>query len=169
MRRVLGAALASALGASPALAVSPVLTCHEVVEAGMALSDVRLLDPELGDAGLTVETYRNAAADRAAPVPELSGFSGTRLSFCPTGEFLVVPGLRAGDVADAVSAEGSLRARVRAGDDIGFADLREAVEAVYGPVLVLRETDQTCACHTFFDEQRPPGQTPFPERTDVDH
>jgi hypothetical protein len=121
------------------------------------------------------EAYGNARVlengvevSRPPPVPELEGFQGTRIMSCATGEFLALNRQGLNDVVTAMTATEFLRDKVRAGEPVAFSELRQAAEALYGPVLVLRETGQTCACEAYFDELRPAGQTPYEERTDVE-
>lgn len=170
------AAATAALAAAPAWALSPVMACDGTIEAGMRLGGLETLGgwQEEPRSGVVVESYVNAAEMRDGawteappPVPELDLFQGVRVTFCPTGEFLAIPGGEAGEVSAALAATEFLRDAVQAGEAVGFADLRRAADALYGPVLVMRETEQTCGCSVHFDDLRPSGQTPFEERTDV--
>ena len=176
MTPVVPAILAAALvGPAPALAITPIMVCDGAIEANLRILDARPLGNDLS--GAIVEEYVNAAVPGEdggvaqvlpAPMPELRGFMGARVTSCDTGEFLVVGGQTPQEVGAALAATEFLRGAIQGGQRVSFGDIRLAAEAVYGPVFVLRETAQTCACNAYFDELRPADQTPFPERTDAE-
>jgi hypothetical protein len=162
------------LGPAPALAITPVMACDGALESNMRITEAQPLGGPTS--GAVVEGYGMAAMsgeDGAfemlpAPAPELRAFRGTRVTACDTGEFLAVGAQGPKEVGAALAATEFLRDAIQGGQRVGFDDIRRAAEAVYGPVLVMRETAQTCACHAYFDELRPDEQTPFPERTDAE-
>lgn len=176
MRRGLclaGAVLA--LTGLPGLALTPLPPCDGVVEAGMILFRVQPLGDYDAQTGATVEDYSNAMrvvdtvyVSRPGPTPALNKFSGARVTFCPTGEFVAIRGAGVEAVSNSLAATEFLRADVQAGRRVSFADIKRAARAVYGDVIVLRETEQTCACATFFPDLKPGGMTRFEDRTDVE-
>lgn len=160
--------------AAPAAALTPLPPCNVEIEADMTVYDVQ----RLGDsdtAGVTVEDYANATTltdtvyePRPGPVPALNGFSGARVTFCATGDFVAIPGQNASTVNSSLSATEFLRGKLQKAQPVRFADLRRAAKAVYGDVIVLRESDETCACSAFYPDLRPAGMTAYADRTDVD-
>lgn len=160
--------------ALPAAALTPPLPCDPVKEADMTVSDVQILGSTM-NSGVTVEYYANATTlidtvyvRRPGPVPELTDFAGVRVLACATGDFVAIPGASAGSVNSSLSATEFLRARVQSDKPLRFADVKKAAKAVYGKVIVLRESEQTCGCNTFFPDLKPAAMTGFTDRTNVE-
>ena len=157
--------------AEPAVALTPGVPCRGV-ESNMAVTDAVPLDPE-GRSGVVIEAYSVAyvsdpypGAFLPAPVPELVGFEGARVMLCTTGEFVAFSYENDDAVMPDLNASWFLRDALGAGAVPRFADIRRAAERLYSPVVVLRETEETCGCATYFPELRPAGHTPFAERAD---
>ena len=158
------------LGATAAPALTPLPPC-EGTEAGMRTGS--LIAPE--GTGLTFERYNvnivshgDLAEADAPPVPELGGFSGVRVTHCASGQMVAIAGEYSSEkAAAALGATEFLRKEVQAGRRISAGKMKQAAKAVYGQVLVLRETEETCGCNSYFPELRPKGMTPFDRRRDV--
>ena len=169
---VLAAALAVA--ASQGQALVPLPPCEGVVEAGMAIHDTFAFGDFDAPTDYVVELYFNAQTlennvyvDLPAPVPALRDFYGTRITSCATGEFLAIDGVKSDQVNASLSATEFLRDDLKAGRKISFRQIRRAAEAVYGKVLVLRETEETCGCAMYRPELRPRAMTAFEKRVNV--
>jgi hypothetical protein len=162
-------------------ALSPPLPCEGVYESNMGVaSPVPLGGWPQGDAaigsGVTVETYYNRSVvagdtyqDLQAPVPDLVEFSGTRLVHCASGTFFAINGQDAETVGTAIAATEFVRPLIQSGELVTVQALRRASTALYGSVIELRETEQTCGCAAYFDALKPAGQGPFHMRSDVDY
>lgn len=174
LRAAIRAGVAVMIGVTPALALTPPLPC-ESSESNMTTYGLQTLDPS-GASGVTVEHYYNSVVQQGealvnapAPVAELQGFRGVRVTLCSTGDFLVIPDQDPVSVAAALSATEFLRADVQAGRPATFDALRLAARAVYGPPLVLRETEETCGCSWYFPDLKPANMANFEDRTDVQY
>ncbi len=159
--------------ALPAAALTPPLPCSPVTEADMTIYNVQILGN--GTSGVTVEGYANATTlrdtiyeRRPGPVAALTDFSGSRVTFCETGDFVAIPGVSPASVNDSLSATEFLRAQVKADKRLRFADVKKAAKAVYDDVIVLRETEQTCACSIYFPDLKPAAMTGFSDRANVE-
>ncbi len=173
MRRAL--AVLGALAAGPAGALAPPPPFAGVIEGNMVVAAIEPLGGWGHASGVTVESYAVAVrgegerhVPRAAPVAALAGFWGARVTVCATGAFRAIPGRDAREVAVALAATEVLRGRRAAGGAAGMAPLREAARGLYDGAILVRDTDQTCACAALFDDRRPPGMTRFRDRSDVE-
>jgi hypothetical protein len=171
------ATLIAILTGTSAQALTPPLPC-EGMEAGMNTYGLMALDPDTNASGVTVEYYQvdsqpdaspeGVYRDQPAPVADLDGFYGVRVTHCASGAFHAIAG--GGEprtVAAALAATEFLRGKVQAGKAVGRNDLASAVRAVFGKQLKLRETEETCGCSVFFPDAKPAGMTPFENRTDT--
>lgn len=151
-------------------ALTPLPPCGGV-EAGMRTG----APAQIAGAGIVVEQYRQnitshgdlAEAD-TPPVGALSGFIGLRVSHCATGRFVAIPG--ASDsyaVAEQLAASAVLRDSLATKRTVTAGQMIGAAKASYGRVIVLRETEETCACNTYFPDLRAKGMTPYKERNDL--
>jgi len=162
---------------STAQALAPPLPC-EGYESGMITHDLTILDPDLHKSGVTIERYQvDMQPDDShngvfrpvpAPVAALDGFFGVRVMHCATGHFHAIETTqRTATVAAALGATEFLRASVKDGQPVSRAELADAVRAVYGKQIQLRETEETCGCNGAFPELRPKGMTAYEQRTDT--
>ena len=172
LRAAIRAGVAVMIGVTPALALTPPLPC-ESSESNMTTYGLQALYPT-GESGVTVEHYYNsvvqhgdALVNAPAPVAQLQGFRGVRVTMCSTGDFLVIPDQDPVSVAAALSATEFLRADLQAGRPVTFDALRRAARVVYGAPLVLRETEETCGCSWYFPDLKPASMANFENRTDV--
>ena len=175
IRRVPFAAVAMLLTGVPGLALTPAPPCEMTVEAAMTVYYMLPLGGYEVQSGAVVEAYGNARTtdgavyvNRPAPTRELEDFTGVRVTFCPTGDFLAIRGQNVDAVSTSLAATEFLRADVQANRRVSFAKLRRASRAVYVDVMVLRETEQTCGCAAYFPAMKPDGMTAFDDRTDID-
>ncbi len=178
LRRLVGAAaLTAAAGcfAQPALGLAPPLPC-EIEEAGMLIGGLRdLSDGDYFESGVTFESYQVRWAPDAegvyrplpGPIPELNAFSGVRVTYCRTGEFLAIADADMERALYGLRATEFLRKSIAAKRPPSFRDLRRAAEAVFGDVLIMRETAETCGCRTLYPDLRPEGVTPYDQRDDI--
>lgn len=166
-----------ASGAQPSGAEAPPLPCVGM-EGGMVTYELAALDPESAKSGVTLEHYQVDMAPDAsgtykavpAPVPDLQGFFGVRVMHCASGTFFAIrTDQRPATVAASLAATEFLRAQVQAGQRVGQPDLAEAIRAVYGASIRLRETEETCGCHAVWPELRPGRMRAYPDRTDTKH
>lgn len=154
--------------ASPSLALVLDLPCAQSEESGMESLGAESLDFPDATSGLTVEYYGNATTmdgftqqTLPPPVPQLADFFGVRVTACASAEFLVLRDADLVDVSTALTATEFLHPTLQAGGIVAFSDLRRAVEALYGPVLILRETTETCGCSALYPSLRPAGVAPY--------
>ncbi|MCU0829771.1 MAG: hypothetical protein MUE52_20925 [Tabrizicola sp.] len=177
--RLQGMVAALVLGAIPAFALEPLPTCYGS-ESGMETYGSTPLErfvrsEDQHSSGVIVEHYQardeltsSGAYRSTAPVAALEGFDGIRVIHCATGRFFAIRiEQSSGAAAAALAATEFLRGDVRNGKAIGVRALAQAVRAVYGEVLELRETAETCGCNQYFSEMRPKGMTAFGDRTDT--
>lgn len=167
--------LAAAFG--PAQALTPLPPCIGT-ESGMMTQGVTDLGPAGQTTGVTVESYAvrfspgadGVYRDGPAPVPALKGFNGIRVLHCASGQFFAVETNMAPEtVAAVLSATEFLRGDVQGGRRVSVGDLAQAIRAVYGKHIRLRETEETCGCNWFYPELRPASMAPFRARTDVNN
>ncbi|MGI3168163.1 hypothetical protein ACRARG_03360 [Pseudooceanicola sp. C21-150M6] len=169
-------ALPMVLLAGPAFGLELPPLCHQTAESGMEI----ILSNTLGDdmaSGIMVEDYmdardwrgRNDVPPVRAPMKKLEGFDGIRIVHCASGRFMAAPDQRGDYAAPALAATEFLRPKLKAGKAPTFADVRNAVKALYPGAMEFRETAETCGCNAMFPGLRPAELTPFEERTDVDH
>lgn len=156
--RTAGTAIALCLLAMPAVALTPLPPC-ETVESGMRVSDGQSFG--YYGSGFVTEEYSNAVEADAgadgvfdqlpAPLPQLQGFYGYRVTDCKSGEFLAVDDF--GKSSEHLLATEFLRSKVQQEKPFTMADVRRAAAALYKgqdiQMLTLRETEQTCACKEF--------------------
>lgn len=171
LRKVLSTVMI--LTAAPLSALTPLPPCG-VTESAMYVG----YPHDLGTygSGLILEGYANAQTtdaydvyvNRPAPVPDLTDFIGVRVMDCATGRFFAVQGADANDAVVALSATEFLRDAIRDERLISYADARRAAQALYGTIIDLSETDETCGCSVFYPEMRPAGFTAFGDRADVE-
>jgi hypothetical protein len=147
--------IAGILAGGPALALVPLPPC-EIEEGGMSVGQLTALGE--GKSGVVLESYNNTVRlvgtvyeQQPGPVRALDDFYGVRATHCASGQFLAIKGSYSPDtVAAALGATEFLRANVKAGKAVGFSDLIQAVTAVYGKPITLRETEETCGCQSYF-------------------
>jgi len=168
------AALILALTSTPAVALTPLPPC-ELAEAGMVIGAVGVLGDYDANSGVTVERYANnhkvvndVYTPVSAPVPQLEDFNGVRVTHCASGDFLAIRGVDVTEVSSALAATEFLRGAVQSGKRPTFAQVERAARAVYGGVIRLRETEQTCGCNTYYPDLKPAGMTAFGARTDIE-
>ena len=171
------ATIVGILTGTAAQALTPLPPC-EGMEAGMVTYGLTVLDPDTHASGVTVEYYQvnsqpdaspeGVYTDQPAPVAELEGFYGVRVTHCASGDFHAIDGGGNTDaVAAALAATEFLRSEVQAGKRVGRNDLASAVRAVFGKTPKLKETEETCGCSVYFPDAKPAGMTPFENRTDT--
>lgn len=158
------------LAAGSAQALTPLPPCGGV-EAGMRTG----FPAQIAGTGIVVEEYRHnivshgdlAEADTPAAAA-LSGFNGLRITDCASGRMVAVPGQgRSYDAADALATTTFLREAAARKQPATAARMKQAVKAVLGKGIELRENAETCACNTYFPELRAKGMTPYKERNDL--
>jgi len=171
----LRAATLFALVGSQAMALAPLPPCDGVAEAGMQIGDIQVLGGDAAESGVTVERYGNSIdlqdnvyVSRPGPVPALNEFHGVRVTSCSTGDFLAIPQVEVDTVNGSLAATEFLRASVQSSRRVTFGAVRQAAKAVYGKVIVLRETEETCSCSVYFPDLKPARMTAFEDRTDVE-
>ncbi len=141
----------------------------------MEVRDVQILGGYDALSGVIVESYWNKVeakggvyTARPAPVHELDDFRGVRVTICATGEFLAIRDVDPVEVSSALAATEFLRGAIKAGKQVNARQVQKAAKAVYGPVIHLRETEETCGCNIYFPDLRPAGMTAFEARTDIE-
>jgi len=163
--------LAACLGlaATQVGALTPLPPC-EGEEGGMVIGYLTSLD-DMVVSGVVIESFRYTVRlegtvyqPQPGPVAALNGFSGSRVTHCPTGRILAVPGVGASELSVALAATEFLRTKVKAGRPVSFAEVQRAARALYGTVISLRETEQTCGCAAYYPDVLPKGMTPYAER-----
>jgi hypothetical protein len=177
-RSVAGLAAFAVLASSQTLsALTPPPPC-ELREAHMQVGDVQELGDYDSNTGVVVERYNDPSVPNAegvyvnlsaSPVKALHGFTGTRVTHCASGRFLALKDrFDPYEVNTAISATEFARSSVQAKKPVSFDALRRAAQALYGDYLVLRETEETCACNIFFPDLRPAEMGRYLDRTDIE-
>jgi hypothetical protein len=172
-------ALRTAIAAVLIVTAAPLAALIQLPPCGVTESAMYVGYPhDLGTSGsgLILESYSNAQmtdandvyVNRPAPVPELTDFYGIRVMNCATGQMFVARGANADDAVVALSATEFLRDAIRDERLVSYADARRAAVALYGSVIDLSETDETCGCSVYYPEMRPAGFTAFGDRSDVE-
>jgi hypothetical protein len=144
--------------------------CDGVVEQGMRVQELNHLGFR---SGFTIEQYwhvRTGQNPPTAPVAALDKFFGVRIMECSTGRFIAIDGNPdAGEVDAALSSTEFLRGKVQSEQTFNYDDVRQAGEAVFGDLVLLRENEESCGCADLYPELRPAGLVPFADRDNVTH
>ena len=155
--------------AQPSIA-NDVVPCDGVIEQDMRVQELN----HVGFlSGFTIEQYwhvRTGPNPPTAPVVALDKFFGVRIMECATGRFIAVDdNPDAGQVEAALSATEFLRGKVQSEQPFTYDDVRQAGEAVFGYLVLLRENEESCGCSVLYPELRPAGLVPFADRNNVTH
>ncbi|MFK7938969.1 MAG: hypothetical protein AB8B82_06290 [Roseovarius sp.] len=144
--------------ATGAQALTPLPPC-DGQEGGMNVYGASMFGH--AQSGFVFETYHSldsadgiiAGAD--GPVDALNQFMGIRITQCRTGKFIAVKNAPAYRSIDPLLATEFLRNRTQREEPFRFVDVKRAATALYAKggfseVIILRETEETCACNVHY-------------------
>lgn len=158
-RAIISAGLVAAtMSAASVQALTPLPPC-DGEEGGMLVDTADLFGYD--GSGFIIESYTSpTSADGVigggkGPVPQLDNFHGFRVTDCRSGRIVAVYGASQFSDGDTMLATEFLRTRVQQENPIKFADVQRAAKAVFGHdgytrVVILRETEETCACGEYY-------------------
>lgn len=150
--------LAVALSAGSGQALTPLPPC-DGEEGGMMVSGADLFAYD--GSGFIIESYTSPDSEDGVigggkgPVPELDSFHGLRVTECRSGKMVAVYGAVQYRDGDTMLATEFLRTRTQQKKPIKFVHVQRAAKALFGHdgytrVLMLRETEETCACREYY-------------------
>ena len=141
-----------------------------VTKADKTPSAVQLVDSAITSGTMveydvTATTLRGSVCERRpGPVPTMNDLASVRVLACAADDFVA----NARSVNSRLSTTEFLRAQVLADKAVRIADVKMAAKVVYGKVIVLRGSEQSRACNTFFPALKPAVLTGFTDRTNVE-
>lgn len=155
---IIAGLLAVATTTGSAQALTPMAPC-DGPEGGMMVDSADFFGYD--GSGFIIESYTSPTTEDGiigggkGPVPQLDNFHGFRVTDCRSGKIVAVYGASQFNDGQTMLATEFLRTRMQQQEPVKFTHVERAAKAVFGHddyirVVILRETEETCACGEYY-------------------